>query len=102
MNGDSSGFDITELTTFSIFFFAIIQDRYKSFSGMMREWRHLKMAKHSGRGNDSERTLSETRTGEMGIPCIACPRPGVNLPNNWQDAPKSERCVLLSPWLNVA
>lgn len=58
------------------------------------------MAKRSGRGNDSERTLSETRTGELGISCIACPRPSVNLPDNWRDTPKSERCVLLNSSLN--
>lgn len=49
------------------------------------------MAKRAGRGNDSDRTLAETRTGEMGIACIACPRPGVNLPENWKDAPKDKR-----------
>lgn len=49
------------------------------------------MAKRSGRGNDSERTLAETKTGEMAIGCIACPRPGVNLPDNWKDAAKDKK-----------
>ncbi|KAJ3737923.1 hypothetical protein EV360DRAFT_58604, partial [Lentinula raphanica] len=43
-----------------------------------------------GRGNDASRTLAETRAGEMGISCIACPHPGINLPENWKDAPASK------------
>ncbi|KAJ3738073.1 hypothetical protein EV360DRAFT_90862 [Lentinula raphanica] len=68
-----------------------IKDRYKAFSRMMKEWRHLKMAKRAGRGNDATRTLAETRAGEMGISCIACPRPGINLPENWKEAPASKK-----------
>ncbi|KAJ3709697.1 hypothetical protein C8R42DRAFT_598178 [Lentinula raphanica] len=68
-----------------------LKDRYKAFSRMMKEWRHLKMAKRAGRGNDANRTLAETRSGEMGIPCVACPRPGINLPDDWQKAPVSRR-----------
>ncbi|KAJ3738064.1 hypothetical protein EV360DRAFT_58474, partial [Lentinula raphanica] len=64
---------------------------YKAFSRMMKEWRHLKMAKRAGRGNDASRTLAETRAGEMGIACIACPRPGINLPEDWQTVPSSKR-----------
>ncbi|KAJ3751974.1 hypothetical protein EV360DRAFT_75765 [Lentinula raphanica] len=68
-----------------------LPDRYRSFSRMMKEWRHLKMAKRSGRGNDAERSLAETRSGEMGIKCPACPRPDVNLPANWKEAPPKRR-----------
>ncbi|KAJ3791733.1 hypothetical protein GGU11DRAFT_644407, partial [Lentinula aff. detonsa] len=67
-----------------------LKDRYKAFSRMMKEWRHLKMAKRAGRGNDSTRTLAETQAGEMGIPCVACPRPGINLPDNWKEVPASK------------
>ncbi|KAE9397164.1 hypothetical protein BT96DRAFT_957972 [Gymnopus androsaceus JB14] len=66
-----------------------MKDWYKAFARMMREWQHLKMAKHAGRGNDA------THIGELAIPCIACPRPGVNLPDDWKEAPKSKRCVSL-------
>ncbi|KAJ3717362.1 hypothetical protein C8R42DRAFT_724265 [Lentinula raphanica] len=68
-----------------------LPDRYRSFSRMMKEWRHLKMAKRSGRGNDAERNLAETKNGEMGIKCPACPRPDVNLPENWREAPRKKR-----------
>ncbi|KAJ3817509.1 hypothetical protein F5880DRAFT_1626284 [Lentinula raphanica] len=67
-----------------------LKDRYKAFSRMMKEWRHLKMAKRAGRGNDASRTLAETRSGEMGISCIACPRPGINLPEDWKNVPASK------------
>ncbi|KAJ3734621.1 hypothetical protein DFJ43DRAFT_1130773 [Lentinula guzmanii] len=67
-----------------------LKDRYKAFSRMMKEWRHLKMAKRAGRGNNSTRTLAETQAGEMGIPCVACPRPGINLPDNWKEVPASK------------
>ncbi|KAJ3964968.1 hypothetical protein EV361DRAFT_873590 [Lentinula raphanica] len=36
-----------------------LKDRYKAFSRMMKEWRHLKMAKRAGRGNDA--TLSSEK-----------------------------------------
>ncbi|KAJ3727940.1 hypothetical protein C8R42DRAFT_572663, partial [Lentinula raphanica] len=68
-----------------------LPDRYRSFSRMMKEWRHLKMAKRSGRGNDAERSLAETKSGEMGIRCPACPQPDVNLPANWREAPPKKR-----------
>ncbi|KAJ3817326.1 hypothetical protein F5880DRAFT_1493129, partial [Lentinula raphanica] len=68
-----------------------LKDRYKAFSRMMKEWRHLKMAKRAGRGNDGTRTLSETVPGEMGISCVACPRPGINLPDNWKEVATSKR-----------
>ncbi|KAJ3816542.1 hypothetical protein F5880DRAFT_1626477 [Lentinula raphanica] len=68
-----------------------IKDCYKAFSHMMKEWRHLKMAKRAGRGNNGTRTLAETSAGEMGVACIACPRPGVNLPENWKEVAASRR-----------
>ncbi|KAJ3717891.1 hypothetical protein C8R42DRAFT_644500 [Lentinula raphanica] len=68
-----------------------IKDCYKAFSYMMKEWRHLKMAKQAGQGNNGTRTLAETSAGEMGVACIACPRPGVNLPENWKEVAASRR-----------
>jgi hypothetical protein len=62
---------------------------------MIRQWRHLKMLKRAGRGNDALRPVEETLKGELGIPCPACPRPDVNLPDNWQDVDSEERYVTL-------
>ncbi|KAK7435289.1 hypothetical protein VKT23_019734 [Stygiomarasmius scandens] len=70
-----------------------LKDRYKPFSRMIRQWRHLKMLKCAGRGNDASRPVEETKSGELGLDCIACPRVGVNLPENWWDASPEERQV---------
>ncbi|KAE9403692.1 hypothetical protein BT96DRAFT_955932 [Gymnopus androsaceus JB14] len=37
-----------------------------------------------GRGNDSHETVAETKSGELAVECIACPKPGVNLPDDWE------------------
>jgi hypothetical protein len=57
---------------------------------IVREWRHIKMAKRAGRGHD-DRGILGTKEGELAIDCRACPHPGINLPNHWKDAPESER-----------
>ena len=48
------------------------------------------MAKHVGRGHDNDGILA-TKNGELAIPCRACPLPGINLPDNWQDAPDRDK-----------
>ncbi|KAJ7481074.1 hypothetical protein B0H11DRAFT_1724414, partial [Mycena galericulata] len=72
-----------------------IKDRYKSFMRMMREWRHLKMLKRAGRGNDSKRTVAETAPGELAVLCPACPQPGVNLPQDWASATGEDRFLYI-------
>lgn len=54
---------------------------------MIREWRHLKMLKRSGRGHDPK-GIDATTQGECAVLCPACPHPGKNLPANWKDAPR--------------
>ena len=51
---------------------------------MVREWKHLKMMKRTGRGNDPT-GVTGTGPGELVVECPACPRPGVNLPDTWKD-----------------
>lgn len=58
---------------------------------MMREWRHIVMLKHGGRGNDAVRKVSETKAGELAVVCPACPQPGVNLPEDWAEADAPRR-----------
>ena len=60
---------------------------------MAREWRHLKMLKQAGRGNDPTRKVDETAPGELAVLCLACPRPNVNLPDDWESEPKETRFV---------
>ncbi|KAG1725918.1 hypothetical protein EDB19DRAFT_1897703 [Suillus lakei] len=64
-------------------------DRYESFMCMVREWRHLVMLKRSGRGHDPG-GVAGTSEGQCAVLCPACPQPGKNLPDNWQDAPKAK------------
>ncbi|KAL1947382.1 hypothetical protein VTO73DRAFT_14343 [Trametes versicolor] len=62
-----------------------LPDRSELFMLMVREWRHVTMAKRAGRGHDSS-GIGETRPGELAVTCRACPRPGVNLPDGWENA----------------
>lgn len=42
------------------------------------------MLKRSGRGNEANRKVNETKNRELAVVCPACPRPGVNLPLDWK------------------
>ncbi|EEB88008.1 hypothetical protein MPER_14410, partial [Moniliophthora perniciosa FA553] len=66
------------------------KDRYASFRRTIKEYRHLRMLKRGGRGNDGKQTIAETRPGELAVMCPACPREGINLPANWKTASKSD------------
>ncbi|EEB88884.1 hypothetical protein MPER_13091 [Moniliophthora perniciosa FA553] len=59
---------------------------YRPFRRIVRQWRNLRMLRRGGRGNDSIRKVADTEPGELAVPCIACPKPGVNLPENWEKA----------------
>ncbi|THV01339.1 hypothetical protein K435DRAFT_853897 [Dendrothele bispora CBS 962.96] len=61
--------------------------RYPTCLRVIRQWRHLRMLRRGGRGNDGDRNISQTRPGELAVKCIACPRPDVNLPQGWDTAP---------------
>ncbi|KAK7045518.1 hypothetical protein VNI00_007350 [Paramarasmius palmivorus] len=62
-------------------------DRLHQFRTVIREWRHIKMGRRSGRGHDTT-GLSGTPNGGTMVLCRACPHPGINLPQGWEDAPK--------------
>ncbi|KAK7020260.1 hypothetical protein VNI00_017752 [Paramarasmius palmivorus] len=61
-----------------------VKDRYDVFRRVTRQWRYLKMLKRGGIANDRDRRLEDIRPGELAVRCIACPQPGVNLPEGWQ------------------
>ncbi|KAF7971014.1 hypothetical protein HWV62_22285 [Athelia sp. TMB] len=63
-----------------------IKNRYDEMRPVMRMWRHLKMLKRAGRGNDPG-GVTQTRMGECAVECPACPQPGKNLPDGWETAP---------------
>ncbi|KAI0037592.1 hypothetical protein FA95DRAFT_1614058 [Auriscalpium vulgare] len=48
------------------------------------------MAKRGGRVHDPQ-GIAATAVGELVVDCPACPHPGRNLPEDWQDAPDSEQ-----------
>lgn len=56
---------------------------------MAREWRHLKLLKRAGRGHDS-RGADGTKEGECVVLCPACPQPGKNLPDDWENVPEDK------------
>ncbi|EEB88888.1 hypothetical protein MPER_13087 [Moniliophthora perniciosa FA553] len=69
------------------------KNRYESFRRVIREWRHLKMLKRAGRGNDGVRSVDQTYPGELAITCPACPRVGVNLPDSWDQTDPKKRYI---------
>jgi hypothetical protein len=48
------------------------------------------MLKRAGRGYDPA-GVENTESGECAVLCPACPQPGRNLPDNWEEAPKEIR-----------
>lgn len=52
------------------------------------------MAKRAGRGHDSA-GANATSPGECALLCPACPHPGKNLPDNWENAPRIKKYVLV-------
>ncbi|KAG2120428.1 uncharacterized protein F5147DRAFT_741483 [Suillus discolor] len=67
-----------------------ICDRYSVFLRIVSEWRHLKALKRSGWGHNPA-GIEATQEGELAVLCPACPQPGKNLPEGWENAPQSEQ-----------
>jgi hypothetical protein len=67
-----------------------VKDRYNQFLPVIRIWRHLKMLKRAGRGHDPA-GIASTLDGECAVECPACPHPGINLPEGWEEAPEHIR-----------
>ena len=61
---------------------------------VVQEWWHLEMLKQVGRGHDSC-GVAGTHNGELAVECPACPIPGVNLPDGWEDADLAIQSVQL-------
>ncbi|KAH7903909.1 hypothetical protein BJ138DRAFT_1019877, partial [Hygrophoropsis aurantiaca] len=67
-----------------------LRDRYSAFMRMVHEWRNLKTLKRGGRGHDPE-GVDSTQSGQCAIICPACPQPGKNLPEQWDDGPADKQ-----------
>ncbi|PPQ77173.1 hypothetical protein CVT26_008093 [Gymnopilus dilepis] len=70
------------------------KSRYKPLCRMILQWRHLKMLKWGGRGNDTT-GVEGTKTGELALRCPSCPHPGINLPENWQNVSEEYKYLFL-------
>ncbi|KAH9484688.1 hypothetical protein JR316_0001587 [Psilocybe cubensis] len=64
-----------------------VVDLYNEFCRMTRLWRWTKKLKWAGYAGHNGKKVSEVENGELANYCPACPQPGVNLPNNWEDDP---------------
>lgn len=66
------------------------KSRYRPLLRVGLQWRHLKMLKRAGRGHD-EAGVGATKDGELAVLCPSCPHPGINLPEDWSEAPKEQK-----------
>jgi hypothetical protein len=60
---------------------------------MIRQFRYAKLMKMAGKGNITD-GIRTTKPGELAVICPACPYPGINLPEGWQNIEPSKRYVL--------
>ncbi|PPQ82216.1 hypothetical protein CVT26_009177 [Gymnopilus dilepis] len=63
------------------------KSRYRALLRTVLQWRHLKMLKWAGRGNDPT-GVKGTKNGELGIRCPSCPWPDINLDDTWDKVPE--------------
>ncbi|KAF7310892.1 CxC2 domain-containing protein [Mycena chlorophos] len=63
--------------------------RYRELMRMSRQYRHLLLLKRAGRGHEPG-GVTATGIGELSVRCPACPRPGINLPEGWENAPPKD------------
>ncbi|KAJ6463767.1 hypothetical protein C8R47DRAFT_1079761 [Mycena vitilis] len=59
-------------------------DRRKPFMHIVRQWRETKRLKRHGRAH-RRGGAKGTKRGELTLACRACPHPGWNLPDDWQN-----------------
>ncbi|KAI0058288.1 hypothetical protein BV25DRAFT_1810998, partial [Artomyces pyxidatus] len=69
-----------------------LPDRLSSFMNIIRQYRHIQMMKRAGRGHAID-GIGGTQPGECAVLCPACPQPGLNLSDDWVDAPASEQWI---------
>ncbi|KAF7354813.1 CxC2 domain-containing protein [Mycena sanguinolenta] len=71
-----------------------VPNRYNAFIRMSREYAHLQMLIRGGRGHDPT-GVDGTKPGELAIRCPVCPRPGVNLPEGWENASPEDQYLYI-------
>ncbi|KAJ7248186.1 hypothetical protein B0H12DRAFT_1203131 [Mycena haematopus] len=73
-------------------------DRRRPFMLIMRQWREVKRMKRFRRGHDAG-GVRATKRGELALKCRACPQPGWNLPDDWENIDPLYRYIY---WLFLA
>ncbi|KAJ7846652.1 hypothetical protein B0H13DRAFT_1646562, partial [Mycena leptocephala] len=69
-----------------------LPDRYHEWIRMCREYWHLMLLKRGARAMAYDSSGAQgTKPGELAIECPACPRPGINLPEGWEDTPPAKQ-----------
>ncbi|KAG2358779.1 hypothetical protein BDR07DRAFT_1452576 [Suillus spraguei] len=59
-------------------------------TGLMRQKDHYESFMHMIRRGHDPSGVAGTSEGQCAVLCPACPQPGKNLPDDWQDAPKAK------------
>ncbi|KAH9894232.1 hypothetical protein C8Q73DRAFT_646680 [Cubamyces lactineus] len=66
-----------------------VKDRYRDFMITSRIYRYLTMVKRSGRRHQVH--IPGRNTNDITVPCLTCPIPDFNLPEDWRDIPEHLR-----------
>ncbi|KAJ7155748.1 hypothetical protein C8R46DRAFT_910450 [Mycena filopes] len=73
----------------------ILPDRYHEFIRMCREFEHLLLLLFGRRSTAFDASGAEgTEAGGLAVECPACPRPGVNLMEDWINTPPEKRHLI--------
>jgi hypothetical protein len=62
------------------------------------QWSHLEILRSFGFANDKDKTPGP---GDLAYFCVACPQPGVNLPENWQEQENQSASSFISQTLGL-
>ena len=65
------------------------QDRTREFRFVSRMYAHLTMVKRSG--HLQKLAVPNRDPDDITVPCVACPSPGFNLPDDWKETPEHLR-----------
>ncbi|KZV59216.1 hypothetical protein PENSPDRAFT_549932, partial [Peniophora sp. CONT] len=64
--------------------------RHTPTGRVVKMFSNIRQAKRSGRGHENS-GIAGTSPGELAVPCIACPRPKVNIDVNWRETTPPEK-----------
>ncbi|KZV80592.1 hypothetical protein EXIGLDRAFT_629898 [Exidia glandulosa HHB12029] len=77
-----------------------VPDRYEELLRASREWRCLMRLKRSGQELGIAKHLPHGSTS-VGVTCVACPRPGFNMPANWKEMQTAENAYINGLFLGI-